>query len=103
MGSGDTGAIDCSGNPAEIRCYWGDVARLLELRGCVDQRGRLVEFDFSALDFSAMPFEPCRSFVIRDVPVDMVWAQQRYSGPEAALGVMAGHPYDPDAYLVEAP
>lgn len=136
-------AIDSGRRPAEVRCYWGGLARLLEWKDCVDQRGRLVAFDFMH-----MPFEPRRSFVVQGVPegmvrgghahahghqlliclagtilVDMrhggdvqhvelcvptlgllvtagIWAQQRYSGPEAVLLVMASHPYDPDSYLV---
>lgn len=144
MGTGLTN--DCHRRPAEVRSYWGGLARLLEFGECVDPRGRLVEFDYSC-----MPFEPHRSFLVHGVPAGTVrgghahtygcqlliclagtvvvvmrhgddvqhvelsartqallvtagiWAQQRYSGPEAMLLVMTSHPYDPDSYLVAPP
>lgn len=128
--------------PVEMRSWWGGLVRLLQISAWVDARGCLVDFDFRA-----MPFEPRRSFVIRDVPAGTtrgghaharaqqllvclagtivvelrhagemqqvelsdasqallvmpgVWAQQRYSGPEAVLMVISSEPYRADAYL----
>jgi UDP-2-acetamido-3-amino-2,3-dideoxy-glucuronate N-acetyltransferase len=42
---------------------------------------------------------PCNALLV----AAGVWAQQRYSGPEAILLVMASHPYDPDSYVIDPP
>jgi dTDP-4-dehydrorhamnose 3,5-epimerase-like enzyme len=49
---------------AEVAAYFDGRARLLHFHVNSDARGDLVPFDFAQL-----PFTPCRSFVVTNVPV----------------------------------
>jgi hypothetical protein len=47
---------------AQLEAFEGRV-RFIQLREADEQRGKLIEIDYAAL-----PFAPCRSFIVGDVP-----------------------------------
>ena len=70
---------------AATESWWGGRARLLSVRAWIDARGCLVDFDYRAL-----PFQPRRTFVIRDVPAGTTRGGHAHARAHQLLVCLAG-------------
>lgn len=64
---------------------WDGRVRLLEMARCADQRGSLVEYDFSEL-----PFDPRRGFVVHGVPEAVARGGHAHKRGQQLLICLAG-------------
>jgi dTDP-4-dehydrorhamnose 3,5-epimerase-like enzyme len=76
---------ECCSRPIEVRSWWDGAVRLMEVGEWADPRGCLVDFDFRA-----MPFEPRRSFVVRDVPAGTLRGGHAHVRAQQLLVCLAG-------------
>lgn len=70
---------------AELRATFGAGVRMLPLGPTVDERGRLVE-----LDFSSVPFAVRRAFAISDVTAGLVRGGHRHRNAAQLLACIRG-------------
>lgn len=69
----------------ELHANFASDVRLLDIAPNVDRRGRLVEFDFSAVPFSVR-----RVFAVTDVPVGVTRGGHRHRSAAQLLCCLAG-------------
>lgn len=69
----------------ELEAKFADDVRLLAITPHVDRRGRLVEFDFSAV-----PFPVRRAFAVSDVPAGVTRGGHRHRDVAQLLSCLAG-------------
>ena len=69
----------------ELRADFSDDVQAIEFAPNVDERGRLVE-----LDFSSVPFSVRRAFAVTDVPPGTTRGGHRHRGVEQLLACVAG-------------
>ena len=81
----DFGRVPALETTGELRTDFGDDVRAIEFAPNVDERGRLVE-----LDFSSVPFTVRRAFAVTEVPPGTTRGGHRHRGVEQLLACVAG-------------